>query len=51
VKLSWGAEISSDIVAGFVLPLTLTAGVAWGHDGAERYPDSRQTYVRLGYGF
>jgi len=51
VKLSWGAEIASDVVAGFVLPLTLTAGIAWGHDGAGRYPDSRQTYVRLGYGF
>ena len=51
VKLSWGAELSSDVVAGYVLPLTLTAGVGWGHDGAGRYPDSRQTYVRLGYGF
>lgn len=33
-RLSLGAELSTDIVAGFVLPMTLTAGGAWTRDGA-----------------
>jgi hypothetical protein len=51
VKTSWGIEAASDVVAGFVLPLTLTAGIGWGHDGAGVLRDDRQLYVRLGYGF
>jgi hypothetical protein len=39
------------VVAGFVLPLTLTAGVGWGRDGADQVPPTRTTYVRIGYGF
>jgi dipeptidyl aminopeptidase/acylaminoacyl peptidase len=50
-KTSSGFEIGADVVAGYVLPLTLTAGLAWGHDPAGRFPDSRQIYGRLGYGF
>jgi hypothetical protein len=48
---SWGAEASADAVAGFQLPLTLTAGIGWGHDGSGGVPDTRTFYVRLGHGF
>jgi outer membrane protein assembly factor BamA len=50
-KGSWGGELSTDVVAGFVLPLTLTGGVAWGRDGESRVPPTRTAYVRLGHGF
>jgi peptidoglycan hydrolase-like protein with peptidoglycan-binding domain len=50
-KISWGAEVSTDVIAGFVLPLTLTAGVGWGRDGENLFPPTRTTYVRLGHGF
>ena len=34
IKSSAGAQLSSDVVAGFFAPLTLSAGAAWGHDGS-----------------
>jgi hypothetical protein len=48
---SWGGEISADVVAGFMLPLTFTAGIARGEDGSGRVPASTAYYVRLGHGF
>jgi hypothetical protein len=50
-KRSWGAEVAADVVAGFTLPLTLTAGVAWGRDGEGMAAPTSRTYVRLGHGF
>jgi hypothetical protein len=51
VKWAWGAELGGSIVAGFVLPVDLFAGVAWGHDPSGTYRDTRRAYVRFGYGF
>jgi hypothetical protein len=51
VKSSWGAEASADVVAGYALPLTWTAGVAWGRDGAGGVRSGREVYVRIGHGF
>ncbi len=51
VKWAWGAEAGGSLVAGFVLPLDLFAGVAWGHDPSETYRDAPRAYVRVGYGF
>ena len=51
VKTSVGAELSTDVVAGFGLPLTWTVGVAWGHDGAGLLPDDRRVYARVGRAF
>jgi hypothetical protein len=50
-KRSWGGEVSADVVAGFTMPLTLTAGVAWGRDGEGLAAPTRRTYVRVGHGF
>ncbi len=36
VRLSIGAELSTDTVVGFALPVTFTAGAAWRRDGAGR---------------
>lgn len=48
-KAAWGAELSADVVAGYGLPLTLTAGVAWGRNGAAaRGPTF---YTRVGRAF
>ncbi len=50
LRVSSGAELSADTVLGYVLPVTVTAGVAWRHDDA-----GRQTGVaafgRIGYAF
>ena len=43
-RLSVGAELSTDVVAGFVLPVTLTAGGAWTRDGA----DGERGFVAFG---
>ena len=51
VKSSWGAELSADMTAGYVLPLTWSAGIAWGRDHSGGVPDNRRVYVRLGHGF
>ena len=50
-KTSLGAELATDVVVGFGLPLTWSVGAAWGHDGAGRLPDQRRLYVRLGSSF
>ena len=51
LKSSVGAELSADIVFGFFLPVTATAGVARGHDGSGRLSDQTTWYARLGYAF
>jgi hypothetical protein len=51
VKVSAGAELSANVVLGYVLPLTATIGAAWGHDGAHRVPDTTTGYVRVGRAF
>ena len=51
VKSSWGAELSADVTAAYVLPLTWSAGIAWGRDHSGRVPDNRRVYLRLGHGF
>jgi hypothetical protein len=32
-RVSLGAELSADTVLGYSLPVTLTSGIAWRHDG------------------
>jgi hypothetical protein len=51
VKLALGAELSANVVAGYSLPLTLTVGAGWRHDGAGRIADGVATYVRIGRAF
>jgi hypothetical protein len=50
-KIGAGAELSTDVVVFFGVPLTWTAGVAWGHDGAGVVPDQRSVYFRMGPSF
>lgn len=49
-KLSVGAEISTDTVVGFALPVTFTAGAAWRH-GAAGDERSMAAFVRVGRAF
>lgn len=51
VKSSLGAELSVDTVAGYFLPVTVTAGAAWGHDDSGSVPNQSTWYVRLGRAF
>jgi hypothetical protein len=51
LKASAGAELSLNLVAGYALPLTLTFGAGWGHDGTQRIADGRAFYVRVGRAF
>jgi outer membrane protein assembly factor BamA len=51
VKTSVGAELATDVVIGFALPFTFAAGVARGHDGTGRVPDTTTTFVRIGRAF
>jgi len=48
MKVSIGAELSVDGVAGYFLPVTLTAGVARGRDGSGTAPNQTTWYVKLG---
>ena len=50
VKSSLGGELSADVVLGYALRMTVTAGAAWGHD-AQRAADSATVYVRVGRAF
>jgi hypothetical protein len=50
-KIGYGAEVSTDVVFGYGLPLTLTGGVAWGDDGAGLAPSTREVYFRVGRSF
>jgi outer membrane protein assembly factor BamA len=52
VKLSAGAELSFDVVAGYSFPLTATVGAAWGRDGAAGSATGGTTvYARIGRAF
>jgi hypothetical protein len=51
VKASAGAELSADLVVGYSLRMTLTAGGAWGRDGARGVHDAATVYVRVGRSF
>jgi hypothetical protein len=51
LKTDAGAELSTDIVAGYVLPLTATIGAAWGHDGSGITRGGAVAYVRIGHAF
>ncbi len=51
LKVAAGVELSTDVVLGYGLPITLTAGVARGHDGAGRVPATTTGYVRIGRAF
>ncbi len=42
---------SADLVAGYALPFTLTAGVGRGRDGARGVHDGTTAYVRIGRAF
>jgi hypothetical protein len=50
-KIGAGGEFSTDVVVFYGVPLTWTAGVAWGHDGAGVVPDQRSVYFRVGRSF
>jgi hypothetical protein len=50
VKTSLGGELSADVVLGYSLRLTVTAGAAWGHD-AQRQSDHATAYLRVGRAF
>ena len=49
-RTSIGAEIALDSVVGYVLPLTVAAGVAWRHDGREGVRDAA-VFARVGRAF
>ena len=51
IKTSLGAELSSDIIAGYYFPFTLTAGAAWGHDGSGSVAGGATFYARIGRAF
>jgi Tol biopolymer transport system component len=51
LKLSFGAELSADAIAGYALPFTITIGAARGHDSAGRQPDRTTAYLRFGRTF
>lgn len=51
VKTSVGAEISADVVLGYVLPVTVTAGAAHGRDGSGAMASGVRAYARIGYAF
>ena len=50
VRLSFGIELSADTVLGYGLPVTLTAGAAWRHDGVEDR-QSGAMFARVGRAF
>ena len=49
-RLSAGAELSMDVVVGYGLPLTLTSGIAWRHDGTGR-ESGPVAFARIGRAF
>jgi len=51
IKTAAGAEISTDIVAGYFARLTVSAGAAWGRDGSGVVRDQVTGYVRVGRAF
>ena len=50
LKVSAGGELSADVTAGYVQPLTAAVGAAWGRDGHTSVTHVT-AYVRLGRAF
>lgn len=50
-KVAAGAELAADVLLGFSWPITVTTGVARGHDGSGSRPDATTAYVRIGRAF
>jgi outer membrane translocation and assembly module TamA len=51
LKTSFGAELSLDVIAGYVSPFTIAVGAARGHDGAALVADQTELYFRIGRAF
>jgi hypothetical protein len=51
MKVSAGAELSADVVAGYFIPFSATVGAAWGHDGSGLVKDGATVYFRVGRAF
>jgi hypothetical protein len=51
LKTSAGGELSLDVVLGYALPLTCTAGIAWRHDPSGFAGRGPVAYVRVGPAF
>lgn len=51
IKISAGAEVSTDLVAGYGFPFTATIGAGRGHGGTERIADQWTIYLRVGRAF
>ncbi len=51
MKRSFGGELSTSIVAGYVVPFTLAGGVAWGHDPTGVVGSGATAYLRVGKAF
>jgi hypothetical protein len=51
MKTSVGGELSLDLIVGYGLRVTLTAGGGWARDGARRARDGAAGYVRIGRAF
>jgi hypothetical protein len=51
LKTSAGGELSLDVVLGYAMPLTCTAGIAWRHDPSGFAGRGPVAYVRVGPAF
>jgi hypothetical protein len=51
MKTSVGAELSTDVVAGYYFPVTTVVGTAWGHDASGAAPGGLTVYFRVGKAF
>ncbi|MGE3704206.1 MAG: hypothetical protein AB7I13_02965 [Vicinamibacterales bacterium] len=51
LKSSIGGEFAMDLVLGYALPITVSAGVARGRDGAGGRPPRTTVYARIGRAF
>jgi hypothetical protein len=51
LKVSIGAEVAANVVLGYGWPLTMSAGVARGHDGSGTVPAQTTVWGRIGYAF
>jgi outer membrane protein assembly factor BamA len=51
IKYSAGAELSTNLVAGYSIPFAVTIGAAWGHDGSGLLRDRATVYFRVGTAF
>lgn len=51
IKTSLGGELSTSVVAGYVFPLTVAVGAAWGHDPTGIVGSGVTAYFRVGKAF